>query len=306
MIGVTRDADDRATIGGDHVTFRRDVELDPGQVRDVRGRRVRGGGVALGGGIGSLVIIALILLTTGNLPDLGGPGAGQAQTGPVSSQLSEDCRTGADANERQDCRIVGTVNSLQAYWTDAFGDAGQEYTKAVTTLFTDSVNTACGGATSAVGPFYCPLDQTIYIDLGFFEQLETRFGAEGGPFAEEYVIAHEYGHHVQNLLGLLEEGRDAGVEGGAVRTELQADCFAGVWGGNAVDTGFLEPITAEQVGQALNAASVIGDDRIQEQTQGQVSPETWTHGSSEQRQEWFSTGLEAKSADACDTFEADL
>ena len=288
------------------MTFRRDVELDPGQVRDVRGRRVRGGGVALGGGIGSLVIIALILLTTGNLPDLGGLGAGQAQTGPVSSQLSEDCRTGADANERQDCRIVGTVNSLQAYWTDAFRDAGQEYTKAVTTLFTDSVNTACGGATSAVGPFYCPLDQAIYIDLGFFEQLETRFGAEGGPFAEEYVIAHEYGHHVQNLLGLLEEGRDAGAEGGAVRTELQADCFAGVWGGNAVDTGFLEPITADQVGQALNAASVIGDDRIQEQTQGQVSPETWTHGSSEQRQEWFSTGLEAKSVDACDTFEADL
>ena len=289
------------------MTFRRDVELDPGQVRDVRGRRVRGGGVALGGGLGSLVIIALILLTTGNLPDLGGLGAGgQAPTGPVSSQLSEECRTGADANERQDCRIVGTVNSLQAYWTDAFRDAGQEYTEAVTTLFTDSVNTECGGATSAVGPFYCPLDQTIYIDLGFFEQLETRFGAEGGPFAEEYVIAHEYGHHVQNLLGLLDQGRDAGAEGGAVRTELQADCFAGVWGGNAVDTGFLEPITREQVGQALDAAAVIGDDRIQEQTQGQVSPETWTHGSSEQRQEWFSTGLETKSADACDTFEADL
>jgi predicted metalloprotease len=290
------------------MTFRRDVQLDPGQVRDVRGRRVRGGGIALGGGLGTIVIIALVLLMGGDLGDIlgGGLGAAPAQEGPVSSELATECQTGADANERQDCRIVGTVNSLHAYWTDAFAASGNQYAQPGTTLFTDAVDTACGAASSAVGPFYCPVDQTIYIDLGFFDDLEARFGAEGGPFAEEYVLAHEYGHHVQNLLGLLEAGRDAGAEGGAVRTELQADCFAGVWGANAVETGFLEPITQEQVNQALNAASVIGDDRIQEQTQGQVNPETWTHGSSEQRQQWFSTGLEAGSADACDTFNADI
>jgi predicted metalloprotease len=288
------------------MTFRPDVELDPGQVQDRRGRRVRGGGVALGGGIGSLIILALVLLMGGNIGDLAGLGGGQIETGPLSSELATECQTGADANERQDCRIVGTVNSLSAYWSDAFAGGDRQFVEPETVLFTDQVSTQCGAATSAVGPFYCPVDQTIYLDLGFFDQLESQFGAEGGEFAEEYVIAHEYGHHMQNLLGFLDAGRDAGAEGGAVRTELQADCYAGVWGGNAVDTGFLQPLTEEQIGQALNAAMVIGDDRIQEQTQGQVNEETWTHGSSEQRQQWFSTGLEQKSTDACDTFNADL
>ena len=288
------------------MTFRRDVELDPGQVQDRRGRRVSGGGLAVGGGLGTLIIIALIIISGGNLGDLGGLGAGQTETGPVSSELATECQTGADANERQDCRLVGAVNSLDEYWSGAFAASGNQFQAPNTVLFSEAVNTACGGASSAVGPFYCPLDQTIYIDLGFYEQLETQFGAEGGPFAEMYVIAHEYGHHVQNLLGQLEAGRDAGEEGGAVRTELQADCYAGLWGGNAVDTGFLEPLTQEQIAQALDAASVIGDDRIQETTQGQVNPETWTHGSSEQRQQWFTIGLEARSAEACDTFNADI
>ena len=290
------------------MTFRPDANLDPGQVSDRRGRRMRGGGLAMGGGIGGLILMAaIVLLSGGDLGDIvGGLTGGAPQEGPVGSQAASECETGADANERLDCRIVGTVNSVQAYWTDAFEAAGQEYQPATTVLFSDQTQTACGGATSAVGPFYCPLDQTIYIDLGFYAQLESRFGAEGGPFAEMYVIAHEYGHHVQNLLGFLEGGRDAGEEGGAVRVELQADCFAGVWAGNAVDTGYLEPLTQDQINQALDAASAIGDDRIQEQTQGQVNPETWTHGSSEQRQEWFTTGLEAGNADACDTFNADL
>ena len=285
------------------MTFRPDVDLDPGQVQDRRGRRVRGGGIALGGGLGSLVILALVILLGGNPADLLDPGA---ETGPLSSQLATECQTGADANERQDCRIVGTVNSADAYWTEAFAADGQQFVEPGAVLFTDQVSTECGAATSAVGPFYCPIDQTIYLDLGFFDQLESQFGAQGGEFAEEYVIAHEYGHHVQNLLGQLEAGRDAGAEGGAVRTELQADCYAGVWGGNAVDTGFLQPLTQEQIGQALDAAMVIGDDRIQETTQGQVNPETWTHGSSEQRQQWFTIGLEQKTADACDTFNADI
>ena len=289
------------------MTFRRDVQLDPGQVEDRRGRRVSRGGVAMGGGIGTVVIVLVVLLLGGNLGDLGGLGAGAPlEEGPIGSQATDECRTGADANERQDCRVVATVNSLQTYWPDAFQASGQQYTEARTVVFSDAVNTACGGATSAVGPFYCPLDRTVYLDLGFYGELETRFGAEGGPFAEMYVLAHEYGHHVQNLLGLLDAGRDAGAEGGAVRVELQADCFAGVWAANAVDTGFLEPLTDEQVAQALDAASVIGDDRIQEQTTGQVNPETWTHGSSEQRQEWFVIGYNSGSASDCDTQDADL
>jgi hypothetical protein len=264
----------------------------------------------MGGGIGGLIlVVAIVLLTGGNLGDILGGGTGLTGAppdGPVEENPPEECQTGADANERLDCRIVGTVNSVQAYWTDAFGGAGEPYQEATTVIFSDSVNTQCGAATAAVGPFYCPLDQTVYIDLGFYDQLESRFGAEGGPFAEMYVIAHEYGHHVQNLLGFLVAGRDAGAEGGAVRVELQADCFAGVWAANAVETGYLEPLTRDQINQALDAASVIGDDRIQEQTQGQVTPETWTHGSAEQRQTWFVNGLEAGSADACDTFNADI
>jgi len=292
------------------MTFRPDVKLDPGQVQDRRGGgggRVRGGGIAVGGGLGSLVLLAVVILFGGNLGDLaGGLGGGQPATGPVSSELASECQTGADANKRQDCQIVGTVNSLRTYWTEAFTSSDQQFVEPGTLLFDGQVDTQCGGATSAVGPFYCPVDQTIYIDLGFFDQLESQFGAEGGEFAEEYVLAHEYGHHIQNLLGLLEAGRDAGAEGGAVRTELQADCFAGVWGGNAVDTGFLQPITREQINQALDAAGVIGDDRIQEQTQGQVNEESWTHGSAEQRQEWFTTGFEQQSAADCDTFDADI
>jgi uncharacterized protein len=289
------------------MTFRPDVDLDPGRVRDSRGRRVRGGGLAVGGGLGTLVIVALILLTGGDLGDvIGGLGAAPVQEGPIGSQLINECETGTDANERQDCRLVGALESLDAYWSEAFATSGESFQQPGAEIFTDGVNTRCGAASSAVGPFYCPLDQTIYLDLGFYDDLESRFGAEGGPFAEMYVVAHEYGHHIQNLLGLLEQGRDTGAGSGAVRTELQADCLAGVWGAHAVDTGFLQPLTREQIAQALNAASVIGDDRIQEQTQGQVNPETWTHGSSEQRQEWFSNGLEAGSIDGCDTFNADI
>ncbi len=291
------------------MTFRPDAKLDPGQVQDRRGRRVRGGGVALGGGLGGLVlIVALTLLTGGDLGDVMGGLTGGTGTdpGPASSDLVQECETGADANERQDCRIVGFVNSVQAYWTDAFEASGQSYAAADTVLFTDGVDTQCGSASSAVGPFYCPLDQTIYIDLSFFEQLESQFGAEGGELAEAYVVAHEYGHHVQNLLGFLEAGRDAGAEGDAVRTELQADCFAGVWTGNAVDTGYLVPITQEQINQALDAASVIGDDHIQEQSGGDVNQDTWTQGSSEQRQQWFMIGLDEQNSDACNTFEADI
>jgi hypothetical protein len=286
------------------MTFRPDVDLDPGRVQDTRGRRVRGGGVALGGGLGTILVIVLALVFGVDLGSLLGAGGGLTE-GPIGSQQISECETGQDANERQDCRLLGTIQSLDAYWTEAYTGQGR-FSQPGAQIFSASVNTACGAASSAVGPFYCPLDQTIYVDLGFYEDLETRFGAQGGPFAEMYVAAHEYGHHMQNLLGLLDAGRDPGAEGGAVRTELMADCLAGVWAANGVETGFLEPLTREQISQALNAAQTIGDDRIQEQTQGQVNRETWTHGSSEQRQEWLTRGLESGDPNDCDTLNSDI
>ena len=285
------------------MTLRRGARLDPGQIRDLRGRRA--GGIAVGGGLGGVLLVALFLLLGGNpqevpLDALAGERVGAGQ----GTEVVEECRTVDDPNTRRDCRIVGYVNSVQEYWTDTLGD---RYAEAETTFFEGSVSTQCGTATSAVGPFYCPVDASVYIDLGFYDQLESQFGAEGGVLAEAYVIAHEYGHHVQNLLGVLQPGGGgAGAESQAVRTELQADCYAGAWAANGVETDYLEPLSREQVGQALSAAEAVGDDRIQERTQGQVNPETWTHGSSEQRQEWFLVGLESGDPGRCDTFEADL
>ena len=179
---------------------------------------------------------------------------------------------------------------------------------AKTTFFTNYVDTRCGQASSEVGPFYCPLGESVYIDLGFFNELRTKFGASGGPFAQAYVIAHEYGHHVQNQLGVLDAiGSDRqGPESRAVRSELQADCYAGVWAANAVETGLIEQLTQADINEGLAAASAIGDDRIQQETQGQVNPETWTHGSCEQRRRWFSRGYERGQPAACDAFEGSI
>jgi predicted metalloprotease len=293
--------------------FRRRARLDPGQVTDVRGRRVGRGGLAVGGGglgLGALVVYLLISLLSG--------GGGLGQLAPLDEQqvgrddtpgeVSQECRTGADANQRQDCRIVGVVNSVQEFWDGVFERSGEQYPYVDTVFFTDQVQSGCGLASSQVGPFYCPRDQQVYIDLGFFDELQSRFGAGGGPFAQAYVIAHEYGHHVQNQLGVLDSigGDTQGPESRAVRSELQADCYAGVWAANAVETGLIEELTQADINEGLDAATAIGDDRIQERTQGQVNPETWTHGSSEQRRRWFSRGYEEGRPAACDTFSGSI
>ena len=286
------------------MTFNPDAQLDPDQVTDVRGRTGGGRTLAFGGGGLGLVIAIAYLLLGGDPSALIQPAPGGAVE-PNASILAE-CKTGADANARPDCRIVGFVNSIQAYWSSEYKSAGETYRPAETFLYTDGVNTGCGAASSAVGPFYCPPDELIYIDLGFFNELQTRFGAEGGPLAEAYVVAHEYGHHIQDIEGILKPGGDTGAESHAVRTELQADCFAGVWVNHAAATGYLQPPTDEQIGQALSAAAAVGDDRIQESTQGQVNPEAWTHGSAEQRQKWFTIGFESGKPNDCDTFAGDI
>ena len=286
--------------------FRKGAKLDPSQVGDVRGRRVGGAPVALGGGsiVTLIIVIAIVLLGgnplgdgTGGLGDLAGETAG---TGPPAATL-EHCQTTEDADQYEDCRILAFINSIQEYWTQR---GLRNYDPARTIFFDGAVSTGCGNATSAVGPFYCPLDRQVYIDLGFFEQLRSQFGIEGGDLARAYVLAHEYGHHVQNLTGDLRraERGDTGPQSGAVRVELQADCYAGVWVGNAETTGIVADVNRADIDGALEAAAAIGDDRIQERTQGRVTPENWTHGSSEQRRGWFQRGIESRNPSACDTF----
>jgi predicted metalloprotease len=293
------------------VRFRKNARLDPSQVEDRRGAggmALPGGGLAVGGGGLGLAVLVIYLLATvltnggglsAPLQDLNDRSIG---TQAPSAVNPTDCKTGATGNQREDCRIVGYVNSIQAYWTSQFEQSGRSYTIARTVFFDGSTATGCGTATSDVGPFYCPVDKHVYIDLGFFDDLRDRFGATGGPFAQAYVLAHEYGHHVQDLLGALGSGTgQAGAAGRSVRTELQADCLAGVWANHAAQTGYLTDVTQADIADGLNAAAAVGDDRIQQETQGSIDRDTWTHGAATQRQHWFTVGYQQGKPTACDT-----
>ncbi len=288
--------------------FKERSRLDTSQVEDRRGRRVSKGTMAVGGGgLGLILLIVAILLgmNPNDLQNITGQDLSATSESPGEiTNLEQQCQTGADANARLDCRIVGYTNSIQAFWSSEFARQGGQYAQAKTVLFTDSTQGACGFASSASGPFYCPGDQMVYLDLGFFDELHSRFGAQGGPFAEAYVLAHEYGHHVQNLLGVLEKSDNSNATGPnseSVQIELQADCLAGVWANHATETGYLTQVTDEEIAQALDAAASVGDDRIQRQTQGYVSPESFTHGSSSQRQKALKDGFRTGDLAACNT-----
>ncbi|MBB5159582.1 KPN_02809 family neutral zinc metallopeptidase [Saccharopolyspora phatthalungensis] len=300
--------------------FNEDADLDASQVEDIGGSSggFGGGTIAVGGGGLAIVGFVLYFLISNFVGGSGQPAlplnldrlpAGQQAD---DQRLAQECRTGADANARDECALVASINSIQGYWTEQFQRSGGTYQVAPTKFFRGAVRTACGGATSAAGPFYCPADADVYIDLDFFNDLKTRFGAQGGHFVEAYVLAHEYGHHVQNLLGTTSKvnPRETGPTSGGVRLELQADCYAGVWANHATTVPtrsgkpLIEEISQDDVRRAVDAAGRIGDDYIQAKLGGGRVDETkFTHGSSAQRAKWFTTGLRTGNPSACNTFD---
>ena len=299
------------------MSFNDNVQLDTSQVGS-GGSGGAPGGMVVGGGIGGIILLIIGLIfgiNPGQLPTNPGGGGGfndgQVQAGgSTDPNAFAECRTGADANKNDRCRVIATVNSLNAFWSAELPRYGREYPPAKTILYTGSTQSGCGTASNQVGPFYCPLDKQVYIDSDFFAILSQQFGSSTGPLAQEYVVAHEYGHYIQDLLGLLDRAQQdpRGTDSGAVRVELMADCLGGVWVHHAVNTKdargttFLKPLTDKDIADALSAASAVGDDNIQEKAQGRVTPENWTHGSSQARKLWFTTGYESGDLNQCDTF----
>jgi predicted metalloprotease len=291
-------------------------DLDTSNVQDRRGFGGRAGLAIGGGGLGVVGLIAYLLVQV-----LSGGGGGPAATGSVldglgsgqtasGEDLASSCRTGADANAKRECAVVADIQSIQDYWGSVLGG---RYEKADTVFFSGSTDTGCGAASSGMGPFYCPADRLVYIDLSFYDDLKTRFGAEGGTFVDAYVLAHEYGHHVQDLLGIgskVQAGA-TGAASGSVRLELQADCYAGTWAHAAETTPdasgrpLVTDITSDDIARALDTAGRIGDDFIERNLGGgTVNPDSFTHGTSAQRQRWFLTGYRSGDPNACDTFSA--
>jgi uncharacterized protein len=271
-------------------------------IEDRRGMRM-GGPVGIGGGgIGTIIIVLIISWLTGVNPLslLNMTGGGPA-TAPQESEVP----TGTGGDDPQSRFISVVLADMEDTWTEVFAKSGERYQPPVLVLFNEMVESACGSASSATGPFYCPSDRKVYLDLSFFRELDQNFGAPG-DFAQAYVVAHEVGHHVQNVLGvnaqvsrLQQQASRADANALSVRLELQADCYAGVWGHYAARQDMLDP---GDVDEGLRAAAAIGDDRLQRQSQGRVVPESFTHGSSEQRAQWLRQGLSNGRIEDCDTF----
>jgi predicted metalloprotease len=296
--------------------------IDTGKTTDVGRGRGGGGGLqglpipgGAGGGVAGIVILIIIFVVgqlSGAGPQIGG-GGGDG-TPQAETDRYNECQTGADANENADCARALVENSLRAYWgANLEQQSGTPFQASEVITFSEAVSTGgCGQASSAVGPFYCPLDQRIYLDSTFFEQvLEGQLGGQGGDFVEPYVLAHEYGHHIQNLLGTMGKVKtQQGPRSDAVRLELQADCYAGMWTKGAMTTSdakgvkIFDEIDRADIDEAIDAAKTVGDDRIQEAGGQEANPEGWTHGSSAQRVFWFQTGFKATSMRECDTFAA--
>lgn len=272
------------------------------------------GGMVGGGGVGGIILLIVVLVVAAKC-GTGLPGTSSGVSADAEGDILSECSTGADAEKEQECAILATVNSVQAYWAEALPEqAGMEYENSQWQNFRGSTSSGCGQASSSTGPFYCPADKQVYIDLTFFDaMLEEQLGATGGDFAEAYVVAHEYGHHVQDLVGTLGryQSRETGPTSPSVRIELQADCYAGMWANAATTTTdengepFILELTDEDIAEAIDAATAVGDDRIQERSQGRVNPEQWTHGSAQERVDWFMTGYESGDMDECDTFSTD-
>jgi predicted metalloprotease len=283
--------------------YRDDAQLDPSQMGGSRGG---GGKIAIGGGAGVIVLLLALFLGINPGDLMGGTSSPQAEPSGTAAVPYQQCTKGADISRDRECRFVAYTNSIQSYWAGAYDG----YQKIQVVPFTGQVSTACGTATSAVGPFYCPGDTTVYLDTGFFDELTSKLGAKGGDSAEAYVFAHEFGHHIQNLTGVMQkvqsQGQQTGPTSGGVRLELQADCYAGVWMNHTTKdpNSPIESLTQDDLNRAVDAAAAVGDDRIQERMQGQVNPESWTHGSAANRQKWLQTGFESGDPNTCDTFAA--